>query len=609
MLAHPVHENLARGWNTWNTRSVLSHVLLPQGLAINLGIKSHQTGKVIRESLIGRFGEEEEKIHPGPKSYDGSYSELVWNLHDLKIKVESAVVDGEQCLYLTPQSKVKKSPTVLVEIAMLWNRAGTLSRDGDTLQACIGDETISVRSDQETCEERNAGSLTPYLALPLSRPIAIWTGPKPKQPMPTIMATARTRLLERKDRYGNCGQLYDALHTSLAWDTIYEPEKRQVCSPVSRLWNLNWGGYVLFCWDTYFAAMMALSENPDLAMANALSITREKTENGFVPNFGAANDFKSRDRSQPPVGALAVREIYRKTRDKAFVETLFDDLLTWNRWWTTHRMTEDHTLCWGSDPYEPRSGAHWEENDVGNLAGAALESGLDNSPMYDDLPFDEATHTMALADVGLTGLYILDCLCLSDLAKAIGRPEVQELLERAEAVEVGLETLWDEKDGLYQNRRTDTGKWHPRFSPTHFYALFSRKVSPERARRMIDEHFYNEQEFWGAYMLPSIARNDPAYPDQDYWRGRIWAPMNYLAYLAMRRHEGIADACRDLAEKSSRLFLQEWHAHGHVHENYDGESGWGCNVRNSDKFYHWGALLCQIALTEDGIVPGPEKPL
>ena len=31
-----LQKRLAQGWNTWNTRSVLSHVLLPEGFALNL---------------------------------------------------------------------------------------------------------------------------------------------------------------------------------------------------------------------------------------------------------------------------------------------------------------------------------------------------------------------------------------------------------------------------------------------------------------------------------------------------------------------------------------------------------------------------------------------
>ena len=104
-------------------------------------------------------------------------------------------------------------------------------------------------------------------------------------------------------------------------------------------------------------------------------------------------------------------------------------------------------------------------------------------------------------------------------------------------------------------------------------------------------------------MLPSIARNDSAYSDQDYWRGRIWAPMNFLAYMAMRRHD-LDWACADLAEKSRRLLMNEWVEHGHIHENYNAETGSGCDVQNSDKFYHWGALLAVVALIETGKLPG-----
>ena len=120
---------------------------------------------------------------------------------------------------------------------------------------------------------------------------------------------------------------------------------------------------------------------------------------------------------------------------------------------------------------------------------------------------------------------------------------------------------------------------------------------------MIDEHFYNEKEFFGEYILPSIARNDPAFPEQTYWRGRIWAPMNFLAYMAIRQYS-CEDAQKDLAEKSVNLILKEWLEKGHVHENYDPDTGEGCNSERSDKFYHWGGLLSFIALYENGYYDG-----
>jgi glycogen debranching enzyme len=115
---------------------------------------------------------------------------------------------------------------------------------------------------------------------------------------------------------------------------------------------------------------------------------------------------------------------------------------------------------------------------------------------------------------------------------------------------------------------------------------------------MIEEHFDNPAEFAGEWILPSCARNDPAYPEQEYWRGRIWAPMNFLVYLGLRRYD-LPAARAALARKSEALLLQEWREHGHVHENYCAHTGHGCNVERSDAFYHWGGLLGLIALMEN----------
>jgi putative isomerase len=114
---------------------------------------------------------------------------------------------------------------------------------------------------------------------------------------------------------------------------------------------------------------------------------------------------------------------------------------------------------------------------------------------------------------------------------------------------------------------------------------------------MMDQQFFNPEEFWGEWIMPSIARNHPAYTDQDYWRGRIWAPMNFLVYLGIRKYN-LKRARTAIVEKSKALLLKEWRTHRHVHENYCADTGEGCNKENSDHFYHWGGLLGLIALLD-----------
>jgi neutral trehalase len=496
---------------------------------------------------------------------------------------------------------------LVVEGGFLWNRPGSVSlEEGGLVGRCAG-KTICAWGTKNTLEEPNIPAQTPYLAIPLDAPVGISTGrPRSLAEIEAVLATQRAQHQDRLQAWGELAEVYNAIQTCLAWDTIYEPERQRVISPVSRLWNVSWGGFVLFDWDTYFAAYMIALENKDLAYANAVEITREKTERGFVPNFGTVRSVKSRDRSQPPVGSLVFRELYRRYGDRWLLEEVFDDLLEWNRWWVDHRSLGG-LLAWGSDPYELVAGSGLELSGVGERLGAALESGLDNSPMYDDVPFDEHTHLMQLADVGLNGLYILDCEALADIARALGKgAAAQELGERAQAFRQALQGLWDEDAGLFLNRRWDTGRPDHRLSPTNFYPLLGDAATPAQAERMVREHFYNPDEFWGEWILPSIARSDPAFPDQDYWRGRIWAPMNFLVYLGLRRYD-LPQARRDLAERSKALLLKTWLENGWVCENYCPNTGRGGDQPNSDRFYHWGGLLGLISLIEAGYVVGPEN--
>ncbi len=599
-----------RGWNTWNSRSVACHVLLPAGFALCLGFKEWGVGdtwldRCLDELLVGRFGEHEEQVHPSAHAYDGSYTDLRFTWRGATIRIQSATLETDLVLLITPLDLPAYPLHLLVESAMLWNRPGKLSLETDTLVAELPGQTIRAYPTQPPVRELNTPARAPFLAFTLEGEIGISTGQR--RALDEIRAIVDARRAEheaRAARYGDLAEVYAAMQSCMGWDTIYEPEHDRIVTPVSRLWNNNWGGYVLFCWDTYFAALMASLDNKELAYSNAIEITREATEEGFVPNFAATGDLKSRDRSQPPVGALAVREIYRRCREEWFIREVFDALLTWNRWWDRRRQIAPGLLAWGSHPFTPRANAGIELEATNQWQGAAFESGLDNSPMYDDVPFDTERHLLLLADVGLTALYVSDCACLAELADALGRtPEAAELRARQAVYAAGLRLLWSEEHGIYLNRRMDTGAFSTRLSPTHFYPLLTDVPTPEQARRMVDEHFYNPDEFWGEWILPSIARNDPAYPEQRYWRGKVWAPMNYLVYLGLRKH-GLKDACRDLAAKSAALLLREWRAHGHVHENYTCETGWGCDKKDSDRFYHWGGLLALIALTEAGFMNG-----
>ena len=129
-----------------------------------------------------------------------------------------------------------------------------------------------------------------------------------------------------------------------------------------------------------------------------------------------------------------------------------------------------------------------------------------------------------------------------------------------------------------------------------------------RAERMIAEHMLNPEEFWGEW-VPSIARNDPAFARQRYWKGAIWPPLNFLGYLALRQY-GFEAAREELAAKSLDMFLTEWKRRGYVSENYSSITGTGDDERlSSDNFHSWGTLFAIPAFLEAGYLDPPEAAL
>ena len=608
-------QDFLKGWHTWNVRSVLSHVHMPDGLALNIAFKEFRNGHYLKETLIGRFPNHysqtpEETAYPGMHAFDDSYTEMTIEWCDMTIHVESATEEDELILLITPVTKQVRPAMLVLEGGFLWGNKGWIESDANTLIVHgISGDRIVYTTGQPLCDP-NIPVQTAFLSVALDASVAFSTGTdRSLSEVQELIASRRHAHSEQTSAYGKLQPLYEAMECALSWDTLYDAKNCRVVSPVSRIWSINSGGYVLFCWDNFFAGFMCSLGNPQLAYSNLREILNEQTASGFVPNFAYATGQVSADRSQPPVGSAMLLETYRILGEKWIVEDMYPDLLRWNRWFAENRMNNSGALCWGSNEIPVLYGNRWESDGVHNTFGAALESGLDNSPMYDNIPFNRATNRLELEDVGLTGLYILDCRSLIELAKLISREDdIAELEERMTRARSGLETLWDEQNGFYYNRRTDTGEFSRRISPTNLYSLFSPDVSLERQRRIADEHYYNPEEFYGDWMLPSIARNDPAYPEQNYWRGRVWAPLNFLVYLALTRTE-LDDVRHDLAEKSTTLFMKEWTEHRHVHENYNSITGEGCDSGNSDKFYHWGALLCAIALADAGFIKDFGMPL
>jgi glycogen debranching enzyme len=606
---HPEYQKIKKklisGWNTWNSRSVLSYVLLPECFSINLAFKQHYWLEelYLKEVLIGGHGNFNAFIRPGPHTFSGTYSQLEIKWEHLHARIETALEKNDLVILITPLSKFEFPVKLVIEGGILWNKTGAVLKKGNSLRAELPSRSVDVFSTAELTDDPYVITQTPYLSIFLEDTLGISTNKRRTiEEIRRIVEIQKLQMQDDASRYDKLSDAWIAIQSGISWNTIYEPKLDRVVSTVGRLWNLEYGGYCLFGWDNFFLAYMTALFNRDMAFANIIEHLRGKTEEGFIPNDNRGNGSKSWDRSQPPVGAIMVKEIYKRYPERWFLEATFDDLLNWNKWWFLKR-NNNGLLSYGShlakNPFK--------EPNVHNKKAAGYESGMDDSPMYEGVPFNKDKNILEIQDVGLTSLVIADCKALAQMARILNRrDDEKDLLKRANYLEKSLEKLWDDESGFYLNFRTDLNGPSIRLSPTLFYPLLAEVPDQNRAEQMIEEHFYNRREFWGEYVLPSIARNDPAFQKQKYWKGAIWPPLNFLTYLGLRNYV-FQKPHRDLAERSLKLFMDEWNRKGYVSENYSAISGTGDDEKiSSDRFHSWGALMGFMEFIEQGYMPATE---
>jgi putative isomerase len=157
------------------------------------------------------------------------------------------------------------------------------------------------------------------------------------------------------------------------------------------------------------------------------------------------------------------------------------------------------------------------------------------------------------------------------------------------------EKLWDDERGVFANRLTDGAFIRP-IAPTSFYPLAAGAATAEQAEALVSGWLDAPERFGGAFGLPSITRDDPAFADNVYWRGRIWGPMNFWTYTGLRR-AGLDAAAAGVARRGQALFDLSWRDRL-CGENYNADHGAIFDGSDADGFYAWGALLPLATVSE-----------
>jgi glycogen debranching enzyme len=295
------------------------------------------------------------------------------------------------------------------------------------------------------------------------------------------------------------------------------------------------------------------------------------------------------DRSQPPMASLCVWKIHQRyPDDRKFLAETYPKLVLWHDWWLKYRNAmHDGLLEWGSSN--------------GGFQDAQFETGWDDNLHYAGAHMRGST--MDAYSIDLSSMWSMDTKYLALMAGFLGhasdaarfRSEHAAMNRRINA------RLWNSNLNVYCSRFWDDPAARPalpsnpgvfltRLTPMNFYPL-SAGV-PDRARAQLALQVLTDpKKFWGQYLLPTLAYDDPDYHQQEYWRGDVWAPVNYIVWQGIKQYASPAQIT-EFADRSVELFMKNWVAQGVCSENYLSTDG----TWNHDPHYTWGALLDLIGV-------------
>ena len=407
------------------------------------------------------------------------------------------------------------------------------------------------------------------------------------------IARARETLRQRQaeaaaTHIGQNGGALDAIRDIVGWNTIWDRANHRPYTAVTRIWNL--GEFAVWYNDQTFAALLAGLFDTGLARENMAVALAGATPQGNIAGIVTSNDAWV-DRSQPPHGGLVAWLLYLRSGERSILQDSYAALARNQRWWRKHRDPEEFGLisCGTSDVGE---GLY-----KGSVFAARNETGMDNSATHDEALYDPVTRTLSTYDLGLNCALALDAEMLSNMARVLGRPdEAAEFASLAEKSR-GLirDHLWDSRRGIFANRHRG-GDFVRALSPTSFYPLLCGAADAAQADSLL-RHLSDEKTFAGDFVLPNATRDDPAFGENVYWRGRIWPNVNYLVWLGLRRYGLHAEAGR-LAGQSYDLFVQSWKDKRIAAENYNATTGEAMDQGDTDPFYIWAGLLPLMAVEE-----------
>ena len=404
-----------------------------------------------------------------------------------------------------------------------------------------------------------------------------------------------------------------------AIDILRRNDRGHHTVPTAGLYPFQWN------WDSAFVALGFAVFDRNRAWREIETLLADQWADGMVPHiifrgsdegyfpgpdqWGTRTDPATSGITQPPVAATIVRQLRELDpgEDDARALALLPALDRWHQWFHAARDPEgrgvvavthpwetgrDNAPEWDDplsqvdtsrvEPYQRRDTQHVHpdqrpRNTEYDRYLALVQFGRENAW---DVGIIADRHPFWVADPGVNAILLRAEDDLAALAESLGETAVAvRAVERAQRLRTGIETLWSAAAGGYVAKDLRRDKASDVVSIGSLLPLYSGVSRPERAAKVVAT--LRDWLKSARYGVPSF---DPAagrFDSVRYWRGPVWAVVNWMLADGLGR-----DGHVDLAERirgDTRALIER----SGFYESFDPITGAGTGGRD----FSWTAAI------------------
>ncbi|MGL5837529.1 MAG: MGH1-like glycoside hydrolase domain-containing protein [Sphingorhabdus sp.] len=356
--------------------------------------------------------------------------------------------------------------------------------------------------------------------------------------------------------------------------------------PNGRVYPFQWN------WDSAFVAIGFATYDTERAWTELERLFSAQWDDGFIPHiifwkdddgyfpgpevWRSGTEPRTSGITQPPVAATAARMVWERDPSEANrirLATLFPKLLAYHRWFRRNRDYEGRGIVVTVHPWEtgrdnsPEWDAPGEPIDISNVGDYVRRdtSHLDAKMRPTKIEYDRYLalvqfgralgwdHTriarespFRVADIGMSMILLRANRDLLAIAELLGYDaEAEELRTAIAASEAGIDWLWDTEKQIWASRDLLTGKFSGFVTSASFLSFYAGIADTEKDKATL-AHIERIAAHM-RYLMPSLDPEDPGFQMIRYWRGPVWAVVNFMIATGLneRGHDRWAQRVRE----------------------------------------------------------------